>query len=748
MQEYHGFNMKFITNFLFILLGLFCFSYSGLAQKVKDNKQASEPQRPKIGLALSGGGARGAAHVGVIKRLEELNIPIDYIAATSMGAIVGGLYASGMSVTEIETAMKELGLEEAFSDQGSRENRSFRRKRDDDLYVIKYKVRLNKGKPSLPSGIVAGQKVDFLLRSLTLDVSGVKDFDSLSIPFRAVATDIVTGDEVILGSGDLAMAIRASMSLPAIFTPVEIGDRYLVDGGVSNNLPISVVRQMGADIVIAIDISSPLYSREQLDSFVSITEQLTGILTKKNSTAQIKTLTEKDLLITPQLGDITLMSFDKADKAIAIGYESVKPHINWLQNLAINMEQYDQHIIARERQHKQNNTIDTIQLINNSSLADETILANISIEIGDQFDLQQVERNIDDLYGWQLFQTVNYDLITDDDDKTNLIINIDEIDNGPSYLQFGMELSDNFSGENTFNLALAYTNPVVNHLRGELRAGLQIGQEPTVSLEFYQPLDIKARYFIHPRLAYQKLNVPAFVGNNIISEFRVKTFSGELGAGRNLGNWGELKTGLRYIDGTAKVSIGNPDDPNIDFEDSQWFAQFTYDTLDSVNFPARGSFLSMQWVKSIDVSESDVQFNQFIFNSLNTKTLGNHTLLFRTVYGTTTSGTAPIQNLFRLGGFGNLSGLNNNQLSGQHYGLLSGTYHKKLGNSSLLPAYIGGSLELGNVWQSKDDIGFKNSIFAGNVFVGADTIIGPLYLAYGKTENNEDSLYLFLGRIF
>jgi len=742
------FNMKLLPYLWFILMGLLCYHPLIFAQSQLQNESISNQQRPKIGLALSGGGARGAAHVGVIKRLEELNIPIDYIAGTSMGSIVGGLYASGMSIQEVEMAMKGLDLEDAFSDQANRQDRSFRRKRDDYLYLIKYKTRLNNGKPSLPSGVVAGQKIDFLLRTLTLDVSGIKDFDLLSIPFRAVATDIVTGDEVVLSSGDLAMSIRASMSLPAIFAPVEIGDKYLVDGGVSNNLPINVVRQMGADIVIAIDISSPLYTREQLGSFLSITDQLTGILTKRNSQAQIKTLTEKDLLITPELGKITMMSFDKADDAIIIGYDSVKKHANWLEDLAAEQSQYQQHVVGKDKQHKPIKRIDAIHLINHSHLTDDIILANISIKAGDEFDLLKLEKEISKLYGWHLFQTVNYDIETDDNNKTNLIITIDEIDNGPSYLQFGMDLSDDFSGENAFNLALSYTNPVVNNYRGELRAELKIGQEPSIGFEFYQPLDIKARYFIHPQLTYQKQNVPVFVGDNIVEEYRVKMFATELGIGRNLSNWGELRTGLRYLDGSAKVVIGDPDDPNIDFDSSQWFAQFTYDKLDSVNFPAHGSLFSAQWLKSSKISGSDAKFDQFIFNSLNTKTWAHHTLLFKTAYGTTISGTAPIQNLFRLGGFGNLSGFSHNQLSGQHYGLLSGTYYRKFGNSSFVSAYLGGSLELGNVWQSKDDIGFKNSIFAGNIFVGADTAIGPLYLAYGKTENNEDSLYLFLGKIF
>jgi NTE family protein len=203
--------------------------------------------RPRIGLVLSGGGARGAAHVGVIKVLEELQVPIDYIAGTSMGAIVGGLYASGMSSAELETTMATLDWADAFRDQIEREERSFRRKRDDDLYLVKAQAGFNEGKISLPTGIIAGQKVDLLLRSLTLQVSDVDDFDDLTFPFRAVAADIVTGHAVVLDSGDLAMAMRASMNIPAVFALTEIDGRLLVDGGVANNLPKLTNRCGSAD---------------------------------------------------------------------------------------------------------------------------------------------------------------------------------------------------------------------------------------------------------------------------------------------------------------------------------------------------------------------------------------------------------------------------------------------------------------------------------------------------------------------
>ena len=237
------------------LLLLSCLTPLALAAGIDKGGHAS---RPKIGLALSGGGARGAAHVGVLRVLEELRIPVDYIAGTSMGAIVGGLYASGMGPDEIEQALKEMDWDAVLRDSQPRPERSFRRKLDDRLYLSKLKTGVKDGKIGIPTAVIQGQQFNLVLNRLTVAVAEIDDFDELPIPFRAVATEIATGEEVVLGSGNLATAIRASISVPGVFAGVLIDDRLLVDGGISNNLPVSVVREMGADIVIAVDISTPL----------------------------------------------------------------------------------------------------------------------------------------------------------------------------------------------------------------------------------------------------------------------------------------------------------------------------------------------------------------------------------------------------------------------------------------------------------------------------------------------------------
>ncbi len=226
--------------------------------------------RPKIGLVLAGGGAKGAAHVGVIKVLEELGVPIDYIAGTSMGSIVGGLYASGLSAAELEVAVKSIDWGDIFNDKPPRQDRDFRRKRDDDNVLIRYKLGFKDGSIQFPRGVILGQKLNLALRKLSFRAIGINDFDELSIPFRAVAADIETGETAVLGNGDLVTAMRASMAVSGAFPPVEIDGRLLVDGGLANNVPIDVARGMGADILIVVSFPAQLHTREKLNSAISI----------------------------------------------------------------------------------------------------------------------------------------------------------------------------------------------------------------------------------------------------------------------------------------------------------------------------------------------------------------------------------------------------------------------------------------------------------------------------------------------
>src|SRR5580693_9079181 len=303
--------------------------------------------RPRICLVLSGGGARGMAHIGVLKVLEEMKVPIDCIAGTSMGAVVGGLYASGMTAAQIETTMRSVDWQEAFRDAPPRRDLAFRRKQDDRNFLVRLPLGLKHGKILLPKGFIQGQKLQETLRQLTLPFSNSTDFDLLPTPFRAVATDLVTGNAVLLDKGDLSIAMRASISAPGLFAPVEAQGRLLVDGGLAENLPVSVARAMHADILIVSDVSYPLQPRAALDSALSISNQMLAILVRKDSDRQRASLEPRDILIEPSLGSATATDFTVPNIVIARGEEAARISIPKLATLSVGDAAYAQYLARR-----------------------------------------------------------------------------------------------------------------------------------------------------------------------------------------------------------------------------------------------------------------------------------------------------------------------------------------------------------------------------------------------------------------
>ncbi|MCK4539113.1 MAG: patatin-like phospholipase family protein, partial [Candidatus Krumholzibacteria bacterium] len=539
------------------------------AMALAKSQGTKNKERPKIGLALSGGGARGAAHIGVLRVLEKYHIPIDYIAGTSMGSIIGGLYASGMSVDELEETVTRIDWLDAFIENIPRTDRSFRRKRDDDFYLVKNKPGLTGVKLSFPRGLLDGQKIDLLLKRYTMPVMMIRDFDDFAIPYRAVSADLVTGKTVVTSQGNLALAMRTSMSIPVIFAPKEIDDMLLIDGGVSCNLPIDVVRQMGADIVIAVDISTPLQSIEELNSVMAVTDQLSGILTRRNTDIQIASLADEDIFIKPDLGDITTGSFERAGDAIPTGVTAAEAVSDKLVRLSMTENDYEDHLAGRERTWSVP-VIDEIRLVNESRLADGVITSMLNIEPGQPLDIDLLERDLSRIYGLKLFESVCYD-VEQESGNCVLTLTAREASWGPNYLQFGAAVYEDYESPN-FNLAAAYTRTAINSRNGEWRIGAQIGQEPGVFTELYQPLDLKLRNFIQLRASFGEWAINVFDANsNRLAEWGMKRYSIEVAGGRELGTWGELRGGLIRDMGKMEILAGDPTIPDYKFDSGRLF---------------------------------------------------------------------------------------------------------------------------------------------------------------------------------
>ncbi|MBO8084454.1 MULTISPECIES: patatin-like phospholipase family protein [unclassified Marichromatium] len=709
--------------------------------------------RPAIGLALSGGGARGAAHVGVLRELERRRIPIDYIAGTSMGAVVGGLYAMGMSPDEIERTIEDIDWTAIFQDEPARATRRMQRKLEDRSFLIKSRPGVDEeaGRVNLVPALIQGQRLELALREYTLPATAIHDFDRLRIPFRAIATDVVSGEAVVLGGGDLATAIRASMAVPAVFAPVEIGERLLVDGGLAMNLPIGVVREMGAEIVIAVDIGGPRRDRESITDVLEMLDQVASLVTWRNTQAEIATLGPRDLLLTPPLGRRVLASdFDKMLEAIAIGEQAARATGAPLDALALPAARYAAYRQAHRRADYQAPVITRLGIDNDSGLDDAVLARRIQVTPGERFDPETLAEQIERVYDQDVFETVRYRIEPEpgDDERAALHISAREKRWGTSSLQGGLELSSSGGGNSRFNLGAAYTKAPLTDLNGEWRTEIRLGEEPGILSNLYLPLDPAERWFAGLGVGYLSESLTLFdpsAQDAPLAEYQLNRFGANVKLGRNLGDWGRIALGYAHYRGDADLRVGDPGFGGYNFDVGALEFRFDIDTLDSANFPASGWAASAFGEHSRTALGATSNYDQAGIELVHALGRGRHRLITALTLAGNFGGETPLHAYYRLGGFLNLSGFNQLELSGANLGLARAIYLHAF-DTGLVPTYAGASLEVGNTWARRGDIGADSLRLGSSLFLGADTPIGPLYLGYGYADGGNDALYLFLGR--
>lgn len=713
---------------------------------------AVERGRPRVGLALGGGGARGIAHIGVLKLLEEMRVPIDCIAGTSMGSIIGGLYASGMSVDQMSDTLQEIDWPRVFSDGPPRADLPFRIKQEQRV-LLNARVGLKQGKVRLPMGLLEGQNLLLLLEELSLPAASVHNFDELRIPYRAVATDLATGSPVVLGSGELAKAMRASMSIPSALVPVKIDGKLLADGGVANNVPVDVTRQLcRPDIIIAVNVGAPLIATEQLNSVLAITEQLTNILTVRNTTQQLSTLSRSDVLIVPELNDLTSIDFNRAADAIAIGYAAAQAKRRELSRLSASPDEYQAYLTALPPiPQAERPIIDFIRIKHDTRLSDQVIASQLRIKPGDRLDPQQLNRDLNAIYGMSEFQRVNYTLVRENG-KTGLVVEAQQQDIGSDTLKFGMFLAANLKGDSEFSIGGAYTMSALNSLGAQWRNFVQLGGNIALTSDFYQPLNEDQTYYLNPYFKYEQYNLDLSNEDFAISTgFRV--YRSEIGieVGRNLEHWGRLAFGLFYGAGRNDFRLGQASAHEGAFNTGGYSIRWTADTLDNLSFPTSGNTFTLTFRDAMTALGADRDIRTLDLHWLHAYTWGPYSIIPRARLAGKLSGEAGIQDLFLQGGFLNLSGYQSGQLSGQYAALGELIAMYRLNDASAaftLPIFAGGSLELGGVWNDYRDVTLDSLIPAGSLFLGVDTWLGPFYLGAGYAEGGNASLYMQLGKLF
>jgi NTE family protein len=708
------------------------------------------PDRPKIALVLSGGGARGAAHVGVLKVLEENQVPVDLIVGNSMGSIVGGMYALGMSPIKMENILKSIDWKDLFTDRPLDKDLSFRDKRDRQRFAH-FEIGVKKGKIALPKGIIAGQKLNFLLRSLTLQSTGMEHFDELPIPFRAVATDINTGEMVLFEKGSLADAMRASMSVPGVFSPVEIEGRVLIDGGVVNNIPIDVAKQMGVDTIVAVNVGLPLSSSEELDSVLAISMQTLGINSAENFKKQVALLGENDLLISVNLEEISSADFHRVTEIIELGEKAAKEFISQLTRYSVSTEEYQRYLMRQRRDFVAPIRIDIVEVKAPERVSIQAVKSKIKTKPGEILDLETIEKDLTRIYAIGDFEEVDFRIIKEAN-KKKLLIDTKAKSWGPNYLHFGLNIIDDFQGASYYSLLAEYTMTQLNRLGAEWKTELQLGKTLGVSTELYQPLTFSGLFFLSLQFRVGQTISDVYSDDTRIGQYRLGLLQGTFDIGINFGTWAELTLGITGGKIYGNPLIGSEDLDDFDITQSTFAVGLDIDQLDNSNFPRYGHSLGSNLYLSEEFLGADASYQKFEIGVVKTTSLKRHTFLALFRVGSGLESEIPSYDEFSLGGFLNLSGYREGRFSGDHGGLGTIVYYYQLAKISAGwgdAFYVGGSVESGGVWGRLADIDFADLLLSGSIFVGVDTIFGPLYLAWGIPETSPvGRFYLFLGHVF
>ena len=746
---------------LFSSIALYLFSSATLATEA----------RPKIGLVLAGGGAKGAAHIGVLKALEEMHIPIDYITGTSMGAYIGGLYASGLSADEIEVFIDTIDWNSGFVDKVERSERQIRDKEYEDRYQIGTDIGFSFTELKAPKGFVQGQNMAKILRITSGNVPYLESFDDLPIPFRAVATDIEKLEPVILDHGNLAEAMMASMSVPGALPPVEYEDRLLVDGGSVNNMPVDIAKEMGADIVIAVDIGSDYLGAEDISSYLSVMGQLTNYIVKNSTLQQEKLLDEKDILLSPHVGKMETAEFNRMPFAYGKGYDIAYEKHKALDKLVVSEEDYQVYANNKKKKTEQlvrgnSLPINKLQLENDSLYTERMLLDRLNIKEGQTYTADELEAHIRDLYVIDRFERVDYYYKESGEGTHDLVVEVKEKSWGPNYLDFRFSLEDDFENESKYSLGMSinFTDIGLTGLRdnrSELRTNFELGTDKLMSAELYTPFlvnqllftSLKSTYSVEKKKFSLSGNKLGSIDNDFPLEYNELVFEGAFGLQGHL--WSDFRLGGRYTKGD--VAFTSISDIDASYTREGLFVQYRLDTLDNYTFPTKGFYVRSEYLYSNDnVDDSAVDLettkDSVVEITLNTRaawTYSRHTFVGNFEYGVVENKENNLQlEPKSLGGFLRLSGTPKDSLTGQNLMFASLVYRYRLMDNDFglfqSPIYLGASLENGGLW---NDEHFEDAPIytAGSIFAGIDSPLGPIIFAYGRTEQSHESVYLSIG---
>ncbi|HCG7664859.1 TPA: patatin-like phospholipase family protein [Vibrio parahaemolyticus] len=761
-----------MSRYFALWVSLFLIATPSVAQV----KNEDTPARPKVAVVLAGGGAKGAAHIGVLKALEEMHIPVDIITGTSMGAYVGGLYATGMSADEIESFIYSVDWNSGYRDRVDRSQRRVRDKEYEDRYQITTDLGLRFGEVRAPTGVVQGQNMLRVLRETTGNLGRFDSFDELAIPYRSVATDILELDEVVIGNGYLVDAMMASMSVPGALPPYKLNGHMLVDGGVVNNMPVDVARAMGADVVIAVDISTDYKTEDDFTGLFTVADQLSNYLVRRSTQQQVETLQEHDVYIRPNVGQMETVEFDKMPWAFQSGYDITREMESKLAGLRLSNAEYQKYIDHKQEVRKKlvygdDRVVDEIVIVNNTHYSDVLLTNRLELETGRKIETAEIEKAVENLYALDRFELITYHF--EEVDGSNLLVfDVNEKSWGPNYLNFRFFLEDDFDTDSQYGIGMSTNFTNLNSHGAEMALNVEMGTDKLIEAELYSPVLSSQEFFVAGKVAYSSegRNLPVGDDDSSLSSVNdflpvsYTEFVSEIAIGIQPTLWQELRLGGRYSSGSIELStlasVGN-----LDFERRGLFANYRLDTLDDFAFPTRGLLVDLEYLVSHDTSPEEIgqskpkDIVEDTVYEIDARFKGamsyqRHTLVGQAEYSFVQSKNSSITlDPRELGGFLHLSGIPRNSLIGQNLFFSSLVYRYKWFDNDFglfeAPVYVGASLEHGGTWSDNDLKLNEAPLYnAASIFFGVDSPIGPIMLAYGRTEQDMEAVYLIVGTSF
>ncbi|WP_279244745.1 patatin-like phospholipase family protein [Candidatus Litorirhabdus singularis] len=709
--------------------------------------ESGATERPRVGLVLAGGGAKGGAHVGVLKVLEEIQVPIDCIAGTSMGALVGAGYASGIPAAELEEFVTGIDWKLIVGGQGRRKLEPIEQKRSGVTYSNNLELGIKDGAVMFPGGFVSTSSIEDLLRSYVAQSRMQPDFDRLPIPFRAVATDMVTGDMVIIKQGDLATAMRASMAIPGAFAPVITDTQVLSDGGMVRNIPVDVARDLCADLVIVVNLVEPAVDASQLQSATQLVGRSMDVMIRANEELQLNSLGAGDIRIDVHMGDIGTADFEKIPATIPLGEAAARAVADQLSALAVPKAQYlawrgtvtsGQEIKAQLAGVR----FDGLERVNPDFLAQRS-----QVRAGDTVDTQAISDEAQRMSALQEFESVEYRLEGDPENPT-LVWLPKEKRVGPNYLEFDLGLYASEKGDLAFSVYAQHKRTWLNALGAQWRNELQLGYDSFISSRFYQPLEVSQTLFVEPRLALSRSTEDLFTDGDRVAVYRFGDLEGGADLGLNLGNLSQVRLGYLYAKRDINVSTGNPVLPEEKVTDAGVQFSFTLDSRDNSFNPTSGVALALEFSQSDESMGADRDWERLEVGAATALPVRNDVIWLSAAGGTSLGGDLPGDRYFKIGGPGSFPGYQLGEVRTEEYWTVSTSYLwqvKEILSVRGQALYAGLGLQAGE-FNNRLDLVDDGVVYGGSVYFTGRTPVGPLTVGVGATTTDTYSLWLAVGR--